>query len=88
MDWKGCDFGPEDKGKTFKFIEIGPLPKVFCVGQAYHPNEPRLSMRLLTGGKGCKRGLNEFSGLRVNGIPLQLWCNSGEDQSKKARPVT
>lgn len=88
MNWKGRDFGPEDKGKTFKFIEIGLLPEVFCVGQANHPNEPRLSKRLLTGGKGYKRGLDEFSGLRVNGIPLQLWGNSGEDQSKKARPVT
>ncbi len=74
--WIGREYGPQDVGKTFAFIEVGMLPEIFSVSQGFHQIHPKQSMRLLVGGREYAGGFDEEGGLRINGVPLQLWGNS------------
>ncbi len=76
--WRGKKFSAADVGKTFYYVETGLIPEAFSVAQGFHQIHPKQTMRLLTGGKGYEKGLDDGVGLRINGIPLQLWGNSVE----------
>ena len=76
--WKGRQYGPEDVGKEFSFVEVGMLPELFSVAQGFHQIHPKQSLRLLAGGQGYRNGFDEVRGLRVNGVPLQLWGNTDQ----------
>ena len=81
--WTGREYGPEDVGRVFSFIEVGMLPEIFSVSQGFHQIHPKQSMRLLVGGEGYKGGFDELSGLRLNGVPLQLWGRSNDARDNR-----
>ena len=83
--WMGREFGPEDVGHAFSFIEVGMVPEIFSVSQGFHQIHPKQSMRLLVGGRGYAGGFDEVSGLRLNGVPLQLWGDSAEARDGSIR---
>ena len=74
--WLGRKFGPSDVGKTFSYVETGLIPEAFSVAQGFHQIHPKQTIRLLTGGTGYDGGMDEETGLAINGIPLQLWGDS------------
>ncbi|MEM7385834.1 MAG: Verru_Chthon cassette protein A, partial [Verrucomicrobiota bacterium] len=74
--WKPREYGPEDVGHTFHFIEVGMIPELFCPAQGFHQIHPRMALQLQTGGPGYLRGFDEEIGLRMNDVPLQLWGQS------------
>ena len=72
-------------GRVFSFIEVGMLPEIFSGIQGFHQIRPKQSMRLLTGGEGYQGGLDELTGLRLNGVPLQLWGRSDGARDNRIR---
>jgi hypothetical protein len=63
-------------GKKFAFIEVGMIPEIFSVSQGFHQIHPKQIMRSLVGCAGYEGGFDEGKGLRLNGVPMQLWGNS------------
>ena len=76
--WRGRKFGSADVGKTFSYVETGLIPEAFCVAQGFHQIHPKQTIRLLTAGQGYEGGIEEGTGLAINGIPLELWGDSVE----------
>ena len=81
-EWRGESFGAGDVGKVMTYVETGMIPEAFAVAQGFHQIHPKQTIRLLTGGNGYDNGLDENGGLKLNGIPLQLWGDSVESAGK------
>lgn len=82
--WLGRRFGVADVGKTFQFVEVGLVPELFSPAQGYPRKAPKLSLRLLTSGQAYRGGFNEDLGLKINGVPLQLWGEAIEESPSTA----
>ncbi len=80
--WRGRKFTQADVGHKFSYVETGMIPETFCVAQGFHQIHPKQTLRILTGGKGYEGGFgtpgSDEGGLKINGIPLQLWGESVE----------
>ena len=85
--WRGRPFGPDDVGKTFVSVEIGMVPEAFSPSQGAPRKLPNQTLRLLTGGQAYRGGFSEDRGLRVNGIPLQLWGQSAPTDTPQQGPI-
>ncbi|MFT4637487.1 MAG: hypothetical protein ACI8T1_000796 [Verrucomicrobiales bacterium] len=77
-NWKGREFGRSDVGKTFHYVEVGLVPEVFSPSQGYPRKRPDMSLRLLTDGPGYRGGMSFDRGLKVNGVPLELWGQANQ----------
>ncbi len=86
-EWTGHRFGPNDVGKTFVSIEVGLIPEAFSPSQGAPRKLPNQTLRLLTGGSGYRGGLSSSRGLRVNGVPLQLWGESIQTNTSLQGPI-
>lgn len=80
--WLGRSFGPQDEGKQFGFVQLAVIPELFSVAQGNHIIHPNLSVQLLTGSRRFAG-----NGIRVNGIPLDLWGHDTETPSGAFGPV-
>lgn len=86
-EWTGRRFGPNDEGKTFVSVEIGLVPETFSPSQGTPRKIPSQTLRLLTGGPEYRGGLSSSRGLRVNGVPLQLWGESAPTNTSIQGPI-
>ncbi|MGY8687133.1 MAG: Verru_Chthon cassette protein A, partial [Verrucomicrobiales bacterium] len=85
--WRGRKFNQEDVGHTFGEIEVGMIPEAFSVAQGFHQIHPKQTIRILTGGTGYKKGLDEASGLKINNVPLEFWGTSNESSGQEGPAI-
>jgi len=69
----GRQFDESDEGKRFGHLEVGLIVEGFSVSQGYPHIQPRKSVRLLTSGLDYLGGVDRELGIKVNGVPLELW---------------
>ena len=80
--WKGRKYGAADVGHKFAFIETGLIPEVFAVAQGFHQIHPKQTIRLMTGKTGYRKGVDDDVGIKINGVPLELWGESVESSGQ------
>ncbi len=76
--WRGRPFGEEDVGKIFRYVEVGLILEVFSPAMGYPNIQPVETIRLMTRGEGYRGGVAEIKGLKLNGVPLELWGEAVE----------
>ncbi len=85
--WIGRQYGQQDVGHKFAYVETGIIPEVFATAQGFHQIHPKQTIRLLTGGTGYEGGVDEDTGIKINGVPLELWGDSEESQGHQGPAI-